>query len=308
VRALLAVAVLAASAQAAQPPVTFVTAPDGVPLCAVDTGNPQGPPILFVHGFSQTYAVFVRQYDSPLAAYFRLLALDMRGHGCSGKPWAESAYGSGKPWADDIATVLREKKADRAVLVGWSAGGFWIADYVREHGTAGIAGIVFAGSSGGMTPPPTDAAAVARMEAGRAANRNFPAEVPVALAKADEFARLMSAAPLPAELARVFASGPLMLPAYARRAMAARTGDNSDMAARIDVPVLFVVGEKDPIADPAMVRAVAARVPGAQLVAYPDTGHSPFAEQAGRFNADLAAFTRRAAARAAPAAGSGSAR
>lgn len=298
--AAVALAATAGAAAAATPPVTFLPAPDGVPLCVAEAGNPAGPPILFVHGFSQSYAVFARQFESPLADEFRLIALDMRGHGCSGKPWVDAAYGSARAWAGDIAAVLRAKAAGRAVLVGWSAGGFWISDYVKEHGTAGIAGIVFTGSGGGLSPPPTDPAVAARMEAGRVANRNFPAEIPVAIGKADEFAKLMSAAPLPADLARVMATGPLLMPAYARRAMAARVADNSGVAALIDRPVLFVVGEADPIADPAVVRAVAARIPGARLLAYPATGHSPFAEQPERFNADLAAFTREANAAPAP--------
>jgi pimeloyl-ACP methyl ester carboxylesterase len=303
--ALLAVGAGSAGAAevAAGPPVTFLRSPDGVPLCVAEAGNPRGVPIVFIHGFSQSYAVFARQFDSPLAAEFRLIAPDLRGHGCSGKPWEESAYASPRPWANDIASVLRAKAAGRAVLVGWSAGGFWITDYVREHGTAAIAGIVLVGSGGGLTPPPTDPAALARMEAGRAANRNFPAEIPAAIGKADEFAKLMAAAPLPADLARVMATGPLMQPAYARRAMAARPlADNSGAAALLDRPVLFIVGEADPIADPAVVRAVAARVKGARVLGYPSTGHSPFAEQPERFNADLAGFAREVAAEAAPAA------
>ncbi|MBP6851520.1 MAG: hypothetical protein KA164_07960, partial [Rhodoferax sp.] len=57
-------AALAAASTVAAPKVEFLTAPDGVPLCVAEAGNPQGPPIVFIHGYSQTYAVFARQFES----------------------------------------------------------------------------------------------------------------------------------------------------------------------------------------------------------------------------------------------------
>lgn len=289
---------LASGARAELPPVTFVAAPDGVPLCVVEGGNPKGPPIVLVHGFSQTYAVFSRQFAAPLADEFRLIAFDLRGHGCSGKPWAEGAYDGSKPWAEDIAAVLRAKQVVKPVMVGWSAGGFWITDYIRQYGTKDFAGWVLVGSAGGLSPPPSDPEGIARMEAMRKANRNYPAEVPTTIRNADDFAKLMSADPLPEDIRRVMASGPLMMPAYARRAMSVRAMENTDIIGRIDIPTLFIVGGKDPIASPLVVKGVAEKIPGAIYVEYPDVGHSTFAEQPERFNADLAAFARRVSPKA----------
>ena len=79
----------------------YITSSDGTPLCVYETGNPQGRPLLFIHGFSQSYAVFKRQFESDLAKDFRIVAFDLRGHGCSGKPWSETAYAGTKIWADD---------------------------------------------------------------------------------------------------------------------------------------------------------------------------------------------------------------
>jgi len=298
-RLLLAALALSAGAVRAElPPVTFVAAPDGVPLCVVEGGNPKGPPIVLVHGFSQTYAVFSRQFAAPLTDEFRLIAFDLRGHGCSGKPWADGAYGGSKPWADDIAAVLRAKLVVKPVMVGWSAGGFWITDYIRQYGTKDFAGWVLVGSAGGLSPPPSDPAGLARMEAMRTANRNYPAEVPTGIRNADDFAKLMSAEPLPEDIRRVMAAGPLMMPAYARRAMSVRAMENGDIIASIDLPTLFIVGAKDPIANPAIVRGVAEKIPGAKYLEYPGAGHSTFAEQPERFNKDLAAFAREVLARA----------
>ncbi|MBL8201452.1 MAG: alpha/beta hydrolase [Chromatiales bacterium] len=283
----------ASAALAAEPVVSFVAAPDGLPLCVAEAGNPAGPPLVFIHGYSQTYAVFTRQFDSALARDYRLIAPDLRGHGCSGKPWTESAYAGARPWADDIAAVLKAKAVTRPVLVGWSAGGYWIADYVREHGVAGLAGIVLAGSHGGLMSAEINPALPEMGKAIRAANRGYPPDISQALVKGEQFVPLMSARPLPDDLGRIMYAATLMLPAYARRAMATRTMDNADLVPRLRLPVLFIQGDQDRGATPDQMRALVAQLPDARLSLYPDTGHATFAEQPERFNRELAEFAAR---------------
>ncbi len=105
-----------------------ITAPDGVPLCVGEAGNPAGPPILFLAGFSQTQAVFTLQFGSDLARDYRLIGLDYRGHGSSGKPWAESAYEDSRTWADDVDAVLR------ALGARFCRGRGLVVWRVRHHG------------------------------------------------------------------------------------------------------------------------------------------------------------------------------
>jgi pimeloyl-ACP methyl ester carboxylesterase len=256
--------------------------------------GPPRPPLLLIHGFSQSHAVFARQFAGALAREFRLIAPDMRGHGCSGKPWTEAAYAGARPWADDLAAVLRAKRVTRPVVVGWSAGGYWMLDYVREQGPRAVAGLVFAGSHGGMVTADIDPALPEKARALREANAAYPLGIDVALDRAERFPQLMAAQPLPADIARILSGSALMLPAYARRAMASRVMDNADLAPRLSMPLLFIVGDADPIALPAQVKAVAERIPGAELHVYAGAGHSTFAEQPEAFDRDVAAFARRA--------------
>ncbi len=290
---MLAVLGTASTVLAAGPDVGFVAAPDGVPLCVAEAGNPTGPPLVFIHGYSQTYAVFKRQFESDLARDYRLLALDLRGHGCSGKPWSESAYASARPWADDIAALLKSKDVTRPLLVGWSAGGYWIADYVREYGPAGLAGIVLAGSHGGLMSAEINPALPEMSKAIRAANQGYPPDIAQALARAEQFVPLMSVRPLPDDLNRIMYAATLMLPAYARRAMATRTLENADLVPRLGLPVLFIHGDQDRGATPEQMRALAARLPDARVSVYADTGHATFAEDPVRFNRELAEFAAR---------------
>jgi pimeloyl-ACP methyl ester carboxylesterase len=58
----------------------------GIQLHLVETGNASGRPIVFIHGFSQCWLAWTRQLHSALADNYRLVAIDMRGHGLSDKP------------------------------------------------------------------------------------------------------------------------------------------------------------------------------------------------------------------------------
>ena len=58
----------------------------GTRLHLVETGNSKGRPILFLHGFSQCGLAWSRQLNSDLAEDYRLVAMDLRGHGLSDKP------------------------------------------------------------------------------------------------------------------------------------------------------------------------------------------------------------------------------
>lgn len=104
----------------------------GVQLHVVETGNPRGRPILFLHGFSQCWLQWSRQMNSSLAENYRLVALDMRGHGLSDKP--RDGYNDAKLWADDVHAVIQTLSLDHPVLSGWSYGPLAFLDYIRHYG------------------------------------------------------------------------------------------------------------------------------------------------------------------------------
>ena len=97
-------------------------------------GQGDGPPILFIHGLSQSHLCWAKQYESALAEEFRLVAYDLRGHGMSQAPLEPEHYTDSGLWADDVAAIIEQLGLDRPVLVGWSYGGFVICDYLRDHG------------------------------------------------------------------------------------------------------------------------------------------------------------------------------
>jgi len=138
---------------------TSVTTADGVRLNVVETGNPQGPAIVFVHGISQSWLSWIAQLSDPaLRAKYRLIAFDLRGHGASqgaqvaldgeGVPYAalsDAAYNNGNVastaalWAGDLQAVLSGLALSSPTVVGWSYGGCVVQDYIGTH--AGLGGI-----------------------------------------------------------------------------------------------------------------------------------------------------------------------
>ena len=98
-----------------------VTGGGGVRLHVREWGNADGPPILFIHGWSQNHLCWDKQYESALRDEFRLVAFDLRGHGMSEAPPGPGPYTDDRLWADDLAAIIepagpRARGARRLVL------------------------------------------------------------------------------------------------------------------------------------------------------------------------------------------------
>jgi pimeloyl-ACP methyl ester carboxylesterase len=102
----------------------------GIRLHVEETGNPRGPGVLFIHGYSQCRLAWRRQMDSALAGELRLVAMDSRGHGLSEKP--KDAYADSRLWADDVQAVINTLELKHPILC--CSYGVVICDYVRHHG------------------------------------------------------------------------------------------------------------------------------------------------------------------------------
>src|SRR6202790_4098142 len=83
-----------------------VKTPDGLTIAAQEWGNPQGPEILFIHGYAQSHLSWIRQVNSDLAKEFRIITYDLRGHGNSDKPLDKARYHDNKAWGDEVKAVM----------------------------------------------------------------------------------------------------------------------------------------------------------------------------------------------------------
>lgn len=295
----LALASPAARAAAGKGQFEYLAAPDGVPLCVFETGNPQGKELLLIHGFSQSYAVFKRQYEGPLAADHRIVAFDLRGHGCSGKPWDEKAYTDTRNWADDVAAVIRAKKLQRPLIVAWSFGGYVTVHYAKHYGTDGIAGAVLVGSNGGLLPPPTDPKALAAFKAVREANAKRQPDIEAGIAEGHGFVKLMVAKPAPDDMAEIMFATNQMMPTYARRAMSNLPLQLDDVLPKLRAPTLLLVGDKDGSQSVEVLTGLAKRLPDGHVKVLAGAGHAAFIDSPQEFDAAIREFEDYAAAKSA---------
>ncbi len=264
----------------------------GVALNVLEWGRADGPPILFVHGWSQTHLSWLKQLESPLAEEFRLVAFDLRGHGLSAAPAAQAAYTDSALWAADVEAVIETLDLVQPVLVGWSYGGLVITDYLRVCGEAAIAGVNLVGASvrldeaaiGPLIGPGFyeifERACGTDLAAGIDAMREFVERC---------FAQKLSRA----DYERALCWNMTVRPDV-RAALGAREVDNRDVLAALTRPLLLSHGRRDVVVLPAMCEAALAACPHAQASWYDEVGHGPFIEDAARFNTELADFVRAA--------------
>ncbi|MFL6119569.1 alpha/beta fold hydrolase [Actinophytocola sp.] len=259
---------------------------EGVRIAVRALGDPQSLPIVFVHGWASSSRAWTEQLtDLDLAARHRLIAVDLRGHGASDVPL--TGYDRASAWADDIAAVLAFAGAP-AVLVGWSYGGLVITDYLRERGTAGVAGLVLVGALTELgRGHPGGAVGSAWDGIMRAVLSEDPDEAVPALTT---LAKRMAATPRPgAEIQRQVGEM-LAVPPNVRKALFRRDVASADVLAAVDVPTLVVHGTDDTVVDPSSARYSAGKIPGAVVRWFSSTGHMPFTESREEFTAALIEF------------------
>jgi non-heme chloroperoxidase len=268
-------------------PITVRT-PDGLTISAQEWGNPAGPEILFIHGFSQSYLSWMRQVDSDLAKEFRIVTYDLRGHGNSDKPFDPARYRDSKAWGDEVQAVMDAAGLKRPVLVGWSYAGRVISDYLATHGADKIAGINFVDA-----PIKVDPALIGDnlknlplmgsedLATNIAATRTFVHGCFSHQPSADDFETMLAFN--------------MMVPPKVRAGLGGRPLDASELMSKLKLPVLVTHGAEDRNAKVGAGEYTASVIPGAKLSIYQGVGHSPFYEDAPRFNAELAAFVRAAA-------------
>lgn len=265
-----------------------ITGGGGTPLHLVETGNPTGRPILFIHGFSQCWLAWNRQLNSDLVASHRLVALDLRGHGLSGKP--REGYDDSRLWADDLNAAIHALGLDHPILCGWSYGPLVILDYLRHHGESDIGGVHFVS---GITKLGTE-------QAMSALTPEFLALVPGFFATdVEESARSLKSLlrmclveePSAAELYLMLGYN-LSVPPYVRQALFSRSFDNDDLLPKIRKPVLITHGAEDAIVKPVVVDEHTASMAHAQVHVMAHAGHASFWDDAPGFNQRLRTFSQ----------------
>lgn len=99
----------------------FVRLPTGERVRVLSSGDPAAAPVVLVHGWA--CSAYSWRYQLPVLAEagFRAIAIDLRGHGFSDKPTADSDY-SASAMTDFLTLVLDVLQLELVAMVGHSLG------------------------------------------------------------------------------------------------------------------------------------------------------------------------------------------
>jgi pimeloyl-ACP methyl ester carboxylesterase len=259
--------------------------PTPIPLHYESHGPATGRPVVLLHGFPFDGRMWKGTVPALATHGFRVLVPDLRGFGKS--PVAEPA--SMEAMARDVAKLLEDLKLRRAVVVGFSMGGYVALQLVLREREL-LSGLVLSD-----TRPDAD---LEEAKAGRRKlieglkARGMEAAVEAMLPK------LVSPKSAKAYLAVPDFLATLMREQDAKGAAAAVAGmmERPDMRGKLsgmNIPCLVLAGEQDEITpmDGAMRMAQAFR--GSEFFMVPDAGHAAPVEQPDVFNRALLEWLKR---------------
>lgn len=259
----------------------------GLTLHVEEAGPANGPPILLIHGFSQSIVAWTKQMRSELTSDVRLIAMDIRGHGQSEKP--RDLYANSRLWAEDVNAVITTLDLNSAVLVGWSYGGITILDYIEAYGWHEIAGIQLVGAVSRLGEPLVNGNFLGGEFLGLMPGF-FSENTEESVSTLTSFLRLcVCDAPTADDLYLLLGTN-VTVPPHVRRGLFARTVDHDQVLAAVRAPVSLVYGEADQIVSPRMCTHLEALAPHATVSTYANVGHMPFWEAPERFNRELRDF------------------
>lgn len=271
-------------------PIHTISGGNGLQLAAHEYGQPQEKSILLIHGFNACHLAWSKQYLSRLADEFRLVCLDIRGHGMSEKPPEFGCYTESVLWADDIHAIITGLSLRRPILAGWSYGGYIINDYLAKYGQDAVGGINYVGAGvllGGANSAEMFGKDVSGFFGGLCSDNleeNIRALRP--------FLRAIFEKQPPQEDFEVMAAYNMVVPPAVRRGLVSRTINRDDVLRALTIPVLVTEGASDRIVSAAHTQHLLSCLAQAQHSRYEGVGHTPQREEAERFNCELAAFAR----------------
>lgn len=258
---------------------------NGFRLHYLDVGAGE-PVVVLLHAFPLQARMWRQQMDA-LGERARLVAPDLKGFGGSDAPDDPSAY-SMEAYADDVAALLDHLGLDRVVIGGLSIGGYVAFAFLRRHRHR-VAALVLAD-----TKAEADTPEVLERRTTQQATVREQGIGPVVDAHVENLLtdHTRQERPELVERARELMQNPPAGLVGALEAMKQRTAATHELSG-IDVPTLVLVGDQDGPSPPDVAQAMAAEIPGAELVVLPQAGHLSNLEAPAAFTEALRAFLDR---------------
>ena len=269
----------------------FEPAP-GLHIHYTDEGNPAGRTLILVHGFAASVHAW-RPWIDRLDDDYRLIAIDLPGHGLTEAPKGYRA--SLDKNAELVGRLADHAGVTRFILAGNSMGGAVSINFAMKHPER-LDGLVLVDAAGwpgeddGDTGGPPLVFRLMNNPVGRTILKWFDprmfAKGGLQSAYLDESLVTDSLVDRYGELALAPGHRDILLTQNSQPSAPITRAD----FAQIAVPTLVLSGEQDKLIPVEASRAIAAAIPGAKLVTYPEGGHVPMEQLPDETVRDLKVF------------------
>ncbi len=265
-----------------------MSAEDGMPIYYTDQG--EGAPIFLIHGWTMNHKFF-RHNVPELSRNHRVVTMDIRGHGHSGKQELNMSL---RQAAKDARALIDHLGLDQVTIVGWSMGTSLIFHYLDQYSGERLKGAVYVD----MTPYLVNEGG---WEHGVFGTLDYAAAY--ALERDILEDRLaVEEAFIPACFKGGEAPDGETVEWWLRESMLTPTGvmvafwtsmvahDWREQLARTTVPVLLCYGSGSALYPTGIGEHLDEQIPKSELVVFEESGHSPFWEEPEKFNREVVRF------------------
>lgn len=268
----------------------FITTDSGVSIHYEERGT--GHPLVFIHGWGMSGRVWEFQAEL-FASLFRVITLDLRGHGDSSLP--EGAGFAMAGLAGDVASLLKNLYLANATLIGWSLGAQVALEAVSASRDR-LSALVLSGgtprfSSGdgfdfGLPPQEVRGMALrVKRDRTRTMGDFFRNMFVDGEMTAEQNQRVVKEIIIPSKQPDTA----ILLQALDTLA----TSDQREILPTLHIPVLVIHGAEDATCLPDASRYMAGKIRGAELALMDGCGHAPFLSKPDEFNRLLSGFLGR---------------
>lgn len=267
----------------------FIEVEKNVKLHVTDIG--EGQPIVLIHGWPLSDAMYEYQYQALEQKGFRVIGITLRGFGKSDKPYGRYDF---DVFSDDIKIVLEKLKVQNAVLGGFSMGGAVVIHYVTKYNAAHISKLaLFAAAApswkqreGFPYGVPDDAAEglikatmTNRQDLIAGFGADFPAKQGGISKNVEKWLENINLEASPY--------------AITKSITALRDLDLRPELVKIRIPVAIFHGAYDRLCDFSFAEQLHKGIKDSYIVKFENSGHALFFEEADKFNSELEKFAKK---------------
>lgn len=266
----------------------FIEVEKNVKLHVTDIG--EGRPIVLIHGWPLSDAMYEYQYQSLAKKGFRVIGITLRGFGKSDRPYGKYDF---DVFSDDIKVVLEKLKIENAVLGGFSMGGAVVLHYLTKYDGAHVGKLaLFAAAAPswkqreGIPFGVSDADAEGLINATMTGRQDliasfggaFPAKEGNISKNVEKWLENINLEAWPY--------------AITQSITALRDLDLRPELPKVNVPVAIFHGTQDKLCNFAFAEELHKGIKNSYIVKFENSGHALFVEEAEKFNNELEKFAK----------------